>query len=279
MRKYIVLLLLVSLLIAPSVAQAQGDARFGNLTIQFWPEYDHPTMLVMYSFTMAADSTLPVDVEIRIPAEAEMNAVAKLDGDGMVNVPYDAPVKEGDSVVITITVDDLNDYRVEYYAPLEKNGATRSYDYFWQNDYAVDSLAIQFQQPPNSTNVSTSPLLPTVNDVGGGIQYHELNAGDWAAGKEFSLAIRYEKPNDDLTVSSMPVEVGGGTTAEPVSAPSIFSGDNALPLVLVGVGILLIAGGLIYFFTAGRRDTEPQTRKRHAPSTASAGLPPLGAAL
>ncbi len=273
MRKYFVLLLLVSLLVAPSVVQAQGDVRFGNLTVQLWPEYDHPDMLVMYSFTMAADSALPADVQIRIPADADMNAVAKLEGDGMVNVPYDAPVKEGEWVVITITVDDLSDYRVEYYAPLQKSGDTRNYDFYWQNDYAVDALFVQFQQPPNASNTSTTPLLPNIGDAGGGIQYHELEAGDLAAGKEFSLNLSYDKPDDALTVSSMPVEVGGGT-AEPVTnnASSGFSVETALPMVLVGIGLLLIAGGLAYFFIAGRRETEPQQRrKRHAPSTASAG--------
>lgn len=271
MRKYLVLFILVSLLVIPSVAQAQGDVRFGNLNIQLWPEYDHPNMLVMYSFNMAADSSLPAKVKIRIPADADVNAVAKLNGGSMVNVPYDAPVKDGDWVIITITVDDLNDYRVEYYAPIEKNGATRSYDFRWENDYAIEALFVQLQQPPSASNLISTPELPKVSDAGGGILYRELDAGSWAAGKEFSLSINYDKPNDDLTVSSMPVEVGGGTATEPVSPPSSFSLDNTLPLVLVGVGILLIVGGLVYFFNAGRKDTAPQARKRHAPSTASAG--------
>lgn len=271
MRKILLLILVLSLFLLPSVARAQGEVRFGSLTVQLWPEYDHPEMLVMYSFSMAADSPLPAEVEIRIPANAEMNAVAAMDGAKMVNVPYNAPVKDGDWVVITITVDNLNEHRVEYYAPIEKDGTTRNYNFHWENDYAIDQLFVEFQQPPSANNITSSPALPTVSDAGGGISYHKLEAGEWAAGKAFDLQIKYEKPNDSLTVSSMPVEVGGGTNPEPASAPSSFSLDNALPLILVGVGILLIAGGLFYFFSAGRKDIAPQARKRHAPNTAAAG--------
>ena len=57
-----------------------------------------------------------------------------------------------------------------------------------------------------------------------------------------------------------------------MSAPeSSVSLEAALPLILLGIGILLIAGGLIYFFTAGKRNTAPEKdRKRHSPSSASA---------
>lgn len=270
MRKFIFLMLLISLLALPTDAQAQGDVKIGQLTIQLWPEYDHPDMLVMDSFSLADDSVLPAKLDIRIPADANLNAVAKTDGKGMVNVPYDAPVKDGDSVVLTIVVDDLAEYRVEYYAPITKDGDTRSYDLFWQNDYAVDSFSVQFQQPPDATNFTSTPALPNISPVSGGPTYHDLEIGEQAAGTKFSLSLSYDKPNNDLTVSSMPVEVGGGDLPATNQPQSSFSVRDTLPFVLVGIGILLIAGGLLYFFTAGRRDAGPQSRKRHAPKTSTA---------
>ena len=272
MRKFLLLFILVSLLLLPTSVQAQGDVNFSELTIQLWPEYDHPDMLVMYSFTLAADSVLPAEVQVRIPANANLNAVAKVDDGSMVNVPYDAPIKEGDWVMITLVVDDFSSYRVEYYAPITKNGDTRTYDFLWENGYAADSLYVQFQQPPTASDFTSTPLLINSNLANGGVVYYELNAGELAAESEFALKLSYEKANDDLTVSSMPVEVGGGNASE-VSAPeSSFSLEAALPFVLVGIGILLIAGGLLYFFTAGKRNSAPKDgRKRHSPSTASSG--------
>ena len=271
MRKILLFLLLLSLLVIPTSAQAQSDMRFGQLSIQLWPEYDSPEMLVMYSFVISADSPLPAEVEIRIPADANLNAVAKVEEGRLVNVPYDAPVKEGDWVTITMTVEDIASHRVEYYAPLEKNGNTRTYDYYWASDYAADSLDVQVQQPPTSSAFNATPLLPNVTPVNGGITYHNLDVGGLAASSEFSLSLSYEKSNDDLTVSSMPVEVGGSDLPVTDETPSSFSAEDALPFVLVGIGILLIAGGLLYFFRAGQREPAPKQRKRHSPSTATAG--------
>lgn len=272
MRKFMLLFVLVSLLLLPTGVQAQGGVNFSDLTIQLWPEYDHPDMLVMYSFTLAADSVLPAEVQVRIPANANLNAVAKVEDGSMVNVPYDAPIKEGDWVVITIVVDDFSGYRVEYYAPITKSGTTRTYDYLWENDYAADSLYVQFQQPPTASDFSSTPLLINSNVANDGIVYYELNVGELAAESEFALKLSYEKANDDLTVSSMPVEVGGGNASDLSTPESSFSLEAALPFILVGVGILLIAGGLLYFFSAGKQDTvSEQGRKRHSPSTASGG--------
>ena len=271
MRKFLLLILLVSLMLLPSIAQAQSDVKIGEMTVQLWPEYDHPDMLVMYSFTLSTESTLPAEVQMRIPANADLNAVAKVVDNSMMNVPYDAPVKEGNWVLINMVVDDLSSYRVEYYVPIDKSGNSRSYEFVWDTDYTIDSLYIQFQQPPTASNFTSNPALPNVNPVSGGITYHDLDVGGLAAGSSFKWNISYEKQNDDLTVSSMPVEAGGGSLPAPSEAPSSFSLNDSLPLILVGIGVLLIAGGLLYFFTAGRRNTAPpEGRKRHSPSTAAA---------
>lgn len=272
MRKVFLFVLLMSLMLSPTSTLAQSNVTIGEMTVQLWPEYDHPDMLVMYSFTLAADSVLPAEVQVRIPANADLNAVAKVEGGSMLNVPYDAPVKEGDSVIITLQIEDFSSYRVEYYAPIEKNGAARSYTLVWNADYAIDSLYIQFQQPPTASNLKSTPALPNLSPVNGGINYHDLNVGKLAAGNSFKWSLSYEKANDDLTVSSMPVEEGGGSLLEASETASSFSLRDSLPLILVGIGILLIAGGLIYFFLAGRRNaTSENGRKRHSPSTAAAG--------
>ena len=272
MRKLTLLLLLLTLLVLPTGAQAQGDLRFSQLTIQLWPEYDSPDMLVMYSFAIADESMLPAKVQVRIPAIASMNAVAKVSEDRLVNVPYDAPIQEGEWVVITIVVDDLADHRIEYYAPLEKSGDARSYDFHWQSDYTADALFVQFQQPPSSSDFQSTPTLPNINAVSGDIIYHDLNVGGLAAGSDFALELSYKKANNDLTVATMPVEVGGGTLPEANESLRSSSFDGTLPFILVGVGVLLIAGGLVYFFRAGRSEPTPKKqRKRHSPSTASAG--------
>ena len=185
----------------------------------------------------------------------------------MLTLPYDTPVREGDWVIITLVIDELTSYRVEYYVPIEKNGSARDFSFSWKNDAPVESLFIEVQQPPSASNLKTTPTLPDIREDE--MIYHTLFAGEVKAGDVFSLGISYEKDNDNLTVSSMPIEVGGA----PESNAGSFSLSDSLPTILVGVGVLLIVGGLLYFFLAGRSDHNiaKDSRKRHAPSTASAG--------
>ncbi len=271
MRKSFLLLLLVSLLAFPTFAQAQGAVKVGELSIQLWPEYDHPDMLVMYSFALADGSPLPAEVKVRIPANADLNAVAKLEAGQMMNAPYDAPVKDGDWVVITLVISDLSTYRVEYYTPMEKSGATRNFSFFWQSDYAIDNLYLQVQQPPTATTIKSTPALAGTVPASDGLTYHDLALSGIAAGDDFSFDLSYEKNNDDLTVSSMPVEVGGTTNTGDTSTGSNFSFTDSLPMILVGVGILLIVGGVLYFFLTGQNIRSQPKPKRSRHSTASAG--------
>ena len=263
MRKTFLFLLALSLLLMPTLAHAQNNLVINELSVQLWPEYDRSDMLVMYSFTLTEDTPIPTELRIRVPANAEINAVAKVSADSMLTLPYDPPIRDGDWMVITLVIDELTGYRVEYYAPLEKNGATRNFSFLWESDYDLNTLFIEFQEPPNATNLTTAPALISANPTQGGMTYHTLAVGGVSAKKPFSLEISYEKDNDDITVSSMPVEVGGldGNTSRS------FSLSDSLPTILVGVGILLIVGGLLYFFLAGRsKNISEKSRKRHKPS-------------
>ena len=269
MRKTLLFLLAVSLLLTPTLAYAQNDLTISELNIQLWPEYDRSDMLVMYSFTLAEDTPLPAELRVRIPADAEINAVAKFSEGSMLTLPYDPPIRDGDSMIITLFIDELTSYRVEYYAPIERKGATRNFSFLWESNYNAELLFVEFQQPPNTTNLVVQPTLPNANPTQEGMVYHTLTKENLLANQPFTLDISYDKSNDDLTVSSMPVEVGGLEE----NNTSDFSLTESMPALLGGLGFLLIVGGLIYFFLAGRgnNNAPKESRKRHTPRTASAG--------
>lgn len=255
MRKTFLFLLVLSLLLMPTLAHAQSNITIKELDIQLWPEHDRPDMLVMYTFSLSEEVSLPANIKIRIPANAELNAVAKDEGEVPINVPYDTSLQNDDWLIIALTITDLATYRVEYYAPLEKNGSTRNFSFLWESDYDAESLFIEFRQPLNMTNLTTTPTLPDSDRE----IYHTLTRETFSANESFSLEISYNKGNDDL----MPVEVDG--LGE--NASSSFSLSESLPTILVGLGILLIVGGLLYFFLAGHsRNTPRESRKRHKSS-------------
>ncbi|MBT7074638.1 MAG: hypothetical protein HN922_06990, partial [Anaerolineae bacterium] len=263
MRKFFLLLILVSLLLIPTLAQAQSNISLKELGIQLWPEYDRTEMLVMYSFLLTDDTPLPANLEIRIPVDANLNAVAKLSQGEMLTVPYDLPIVDGDWKVLTLVMDEITTYRVEYYEPMDIEEDARHFSLLWESDYDTGLVFVELQEPPSAKNLVTKPILPNSQPVQEGMIYHTLKSGQLPAGEPFAIEVSYDKDNDDLTVSSMPVVVGGLSE----NASSDFSLSDSLPTILVGVGILLIIGGILYFFLAGRGEkTSSTSRKRHKAS-------------
>ena len=262
MKKWFLLVLTISLLLFPALVLAQNTASFAKVDIELWPEYDTPEMLVMYSFVLSDDTPLPAEIKLSIPENAKLNAVAKLSNGEMLQVPYDPLIPDGDERILTLVADELTLYRVEYYVPFEKNGVTRNFSLLWENEYDVEALFVEFLEPPDMSNLVSTPAFTDSGDENG-ITLHALSAGKIKAGERFDLALSYDKSSDNLTVSSMPIEVSGETE----SNESSFSLADSLPMILAGVGVVLILGGLLYFFLAGRGDNaSSKSRERHKPS-------------
>ena len=115
LRKWLLLPLLFALLAIPIPVSAQAGVTLDTFTVQLWPEFDQPAMLVIYDFTLPQNIDLPVDISLRIPADANLIAVANAPAGNLLNVPYQEPVKEGDWQIVSLTIDTATVYHIEYY--------------------------------------------------------------------------------------------------------------------------------------------------------------------
>ena len=268
MRKcFTVLAVLVALWVS-FPAQAQSAVHLVSATVDIWPEYDQPAVLVIYHLTLPSDTTLPATLVLRIPAHADSLAVAYVDPltSNLLNAPYVSSV-QGSWVTLTITANSKN-VQVEYYDDLVKNGTARHIVYEWAGDYAVDTFIVALQQPVGATNLVTDPTL-TQSVVGqDGFTYYQSTPQPLAMGQSFTLAADYQKATDALSTTGLPVQ-----PTQPLNAST--SGrvtmSGALPWVLAVIGGALVVAGIVggfYMWKSGTR-LSPVSRKRHIQSKQS----------
>jgi hypothetical protein len=259
MRKTMLLLILLVAFLAPIHVLAQGEPRLSQLSVDIWPEYDQPAVLTIYHITLAPATKLPANLAIRIPPNAQINAVAIMDSSNvLLDAPYNKTI-QGKWALIKIATYSLQ-VRVEYYMPLVKNGTVRNILFEWAGDYAVDRLNVNFQKPFSAESVSIS-IAPTDTNPGpDGLTNYHIQKANLAAGEAFSLSINYQRQTDDLSISSQPVQAastpGPGTQGR-VSMTVI------LPWILAGIGVLLIAAGVVGFVAWQRGGRGFQNHKKH----------------
>ncbi len=254
-------LIVLSLLAALTLpVQAQGSVVFSSVDVSILPEYDQPSVLVIYDFLVPQTAPLPLDVTIRIPEKADLLAVAYLDSGNFINANYDNSQVAGGWRSIRFTIENPVGYRIEYYDELQKDGATRTYRYEWAGDAEVQRFQLTFQQPRGAKNTKTNPDLGTGNMNAEGLTEYGTQFTNLQNGQGLSLDIQYEKNNDDLTITGSNVQPATPLTTDPVG----LNFNSLLPWILGGVGALLIVGGIVYFRMTGQQ-TEAPLRKRHVP--------------
>jgi hypothetical protein len=215
-------------------------------------------MLLIYDFKLTEGASLPADVSIHMPKDANLIAVAYQTADGaLVNAEYEGPTASGDGQVVTVKVQTQTNYHLEFYEPLSKSGTVRQFTYLWPGDYAVDDFSLSLRVPVDTTNITTDPMLQA-SQAADGTSYLLKDFGPLAAGQQVTLNVNYTKASDKLSVAQQNVQPSAPLDA---NTPGRVMLSNYLPYILGGLGLILIVGGLMYFWRSGRGgNTE---RRRH----------------
>ncbi len=267
MKKYtrVILLVMMSWLGLFSSAAAQTSVEeIDSLQVSFWPDFDRPSILVLMNGELPAGTTLPVEVTIPIPPDAEVNAVAESDEGQLFSIEY---VRDGNALTF---VTRNPRFLVEYYVPYEADGASRSYAFDWQADIPVANFAVEIQQPANATDLESDPTaVDTYTSQIDGLLYHVLSAQSLPANTPYRMSFAYEMTADALTRDpagqAAPPAVQQPAAGQP-PAPAAAEGNNWLLLAGV-VGLVALAmGGTWYAATRSsvrksQRPLKPSPRK------------------
>jgi hypothetical protein len=277
MYRLLIFLTLLLVCLIPISSSAQTQPAFASLMLDLWPEFDKPTMLVMYQLTLSPQVKLPAEIRMRIPASAGVpNAVANCQPDGgCFNSPYQQSRSgEWSELTFQATTPDL---RVEYYDPaLTIEGDKRHYEYQWPGDYAVENFNMRVQQPTGAENMFVKPGTFTATENNDGFTYHSLDVGQVPAGQTVDVTVEYDKSSDALSNSNMPVQPSEPLGAKTAGRTSLTSASPILPIVLGLVGLGLIVGGGLWYWQSGRQT--PQAARSHRNRRARGTAPTASAA-
>lgn len=242
MRRSLILLALL-IFLASFPARAQEPLRLEAVRVQVWPEFDRPEVLIITRLVLPPDTVLPLTFDLRIPAQAEVNAVAvQTPGVGLANAYYEQKAGEEWST-LSIRATSLEVW-VEYYTALVKDGATRWVKYRWPGDLAVEAFSVAFQAPVGSRIISTDPPPVRSEFDSYNLQNFITETISLEAGETFTFTARYDKADDALSASTIPVE-----PARPLEQTSgQMSWGDVLPWVLGVLGLGLIVLGLLVLF-------------------------------
>ena len=263
MRKVFFAVAILLVLMIASPVQAQIGTSLSSVRIDILPEYDQPKVLVIYHITLPTDITLPVVLNLRVPAEAEVFAVAIVDPvtAKLLNAPYDRSAA-GTWASLAITV-NARDVQVEFYQPLKKDGNARHIVFEWPGDYAVDAFAVALQQPTGATDLVTDPALETSANSQDGFVYYQSTPQAMEVGQTYVFTADYQKNTDALSTSGLPVQP---TQSLDGNISGRVTMNSLLPWILAGIGGALIIVGIVgglYLWKNGTRRS-PAIRKRHS---------------
>lgn len=261
------LFLLITLIWGQSLSvQAQTSvSTLENMVVDIWPDYDRPSVLVIFTGILPASASLPATITIPIPDAADLTAVARINetNDLLADIDYDESV-EGE---VTLTTPDPR-FRVEYYMPYELDGEERTFTFSWQSEMAVSEMRVSVQQPVDTTELTTEPAVFSVLPREDGFQYHNLSPQTVAAGEKVVLTVRYSRPVGTLSADLLQPETTTNeiTSSDPADSTQ-GSGLNLTTIVLISGGVAILAVGVWMLF--GERKTAVQsTVSQKAPAAA-----------
>lgn len=263
LRWSLLMILLVCLLLPPFTVQAQNAPAFETVQVAIWPEYDRSDVLVIYYVSLADSVELPAEISILIPEAARTpHAVAMKDVDGtLVTLDYTTAM-EGDWIRISFTT-PTPDIQLEYYDPrLTREGSLRSFAYQWPGNAPVNNMGVQVQQPLTATGMTFNRSLGSPSQHADGLTYYQTSVGSVPQGTQFGFTLSYQKDDDLLTASQQEVQSSAPIDNQ-TEGRQIFT--ERLPFIIAGVlGLLLILGGLTWYWQSGRRKPVAHSRARHS---------------
>jgi hypothetical protein len=223
-----------------------------DASLQLWPEFDDPGLLVIFSGDFTDTMSFPRDVSFPLPAGARGIQATEKQADGtLINQAWQIA---NDRLTFSLPGPS---FHIEFYVDRPPSGNQRDISYSFQAPYAIDALDIRVQEPARSTGFTMTPP-PQGSSVGNdGMTYSTLQRTNLKPGDKVDLDLRYTKtdqaPSQPIAaVAETPPDV---PAVQPAAAATPLNLAAWLPWALIIIGLAALAAAGVYWFTRGRTAT------------------------
>jgi hypothetical protein len=237
----------VLLLAASGVARADEGPAISALSVSLWPEYDRAQMLVMIEGILDPAETLPKTVVVPVPkAAGDPHAVAKGGGPDRPPLLAKHRLERGEVWTLVHLDTEMSRFRVEYYAPLVRDGEAREYRFEWPGTgSALGNVAYEVRLPTDGQDVVIDPPPAQVGTMPGGQPTHQGWLGGVSAGGSFAIDVGYTRSTDALAATPqgmVQVSPSGVPAVAPVKVTEPTKGESntwwMFPAILGAVALV-----------------------------------------
>jgi hypothetical protein len=243
------ILVLTTLICLSSIATAQAPLSLKRLKVSLWPEYDQPSLLVMYQGELADNVSLPARIKFQFPSAARLSSTSSINTQGKFEYTKEWNSRQTTNVSTATTQLEYTVYyprfQFEVYYPIDTSKPERSLSYTITNILPVSDFTVEIQKPLKAKDMKIEPASQSSSGDERGFKYSNYSLGSVKAGSQYTYKISYQKATNVPSVSEQP---GVVTTTER---------HNAW-IIVVLFSLIVIAPLVIYFLVASKR-TSPQS--------------------
>ncbi len=173
-------------------------APFEEFVVGFWPEYDHPGVLVTIQID-TPEALLPYDIAITLPDGAKMALKREMNDAGEEELVKQEIIEKDGKSIMPIHLTEPNFYSQFYFNPFAKEGR-REMSYDFETDKDLDHYHIIIQEHMAAENFQTSLQEPETFQNDYGITFYRQHLDDLKAGEKFNIRFSYDNPEGVTTV-------------------------------------------------------------------------------
>lgn len=261
---FVLAFVLCLLSLAPQPLAAQTPDRISTLSISVWPEYDDPSVLVIYDGEFANKDGFPREVAFLVPSNAQVNATAYGNSSGeFFNTDPWKTVDAGNGWTRVLFTIPQPIFHVEYYYSPLQGSPDKKMDYVFNAANPADSVQLEIQEPLKATNFKTDPVAATQTSRGHDFKYHVFQFPNVTVGQNLKVQVSYTKSDPNPSVANISVPANSLPSDSALNSSATSSNNLILPVGIGAGGVALAVLGFLAWRMRGGSDDEPRRRARN----------------